>query len=217
MRPISAVLFDLDGTLVNSAPDLAFALNSVLQEQGHEPLSLEDIRPVAGHGSRGLLGLGFGITPEDDRYPPLQQRFLEIYQDNLSRETALFEGMEQVLNTIENANMIWGIITNKPSFLTQPVVDALGLSQRAACIVSGDTATHSKPHPAPMLYACDKINIPPEQCLYIGDAKRDIDAGKSVKMQTVAVRYGYLSKHDIIEDWHADQIIEHPHEILQWI
>ena len=217
MQPVSAVLFDLDGTLVNSAPDLAFALNSVLEEQGREPVPFEDIRPVAGHGSRGLLGLGFGITPEDERYPALQQRFLEIYQANLSRETALFDGMEKVLNTIEEQGMKWGIITNKPSFLTQPVVDALGLSDRTNCIVSGDTTTHSKPHPEPMLYACDIINTPSEQCLYIGDAKRDIDAGKSVNMQTIAVRYGYLGKYDIIEDWQSDQIIEHPHEILQWI
>ena len=217
MQPVSAVLFDLDGTLVNSAPDLAFALNSVLEEQGREPVPFEDIRPMAGHGSRGLLGLGFGITPEDKCYPALQQRFLEIYQANLSRETALFDGMEKVLNTIEQQGMKWGIITNKPSFLTQPVVDALGLSKRTNCIVSGDTTAHSKPHPAPMLYACDIIDTPAEQCLYIGDAKRDIDAGKSVNMQTIAVRYGYLGKQDIIEDWQADQIIEHPHEILQWV
>lgn len=217
MQPVSAILFDLDGTLVNSAPDLAFALNSVLEEQGRDPVPFEDVRPVAGHGSRGLLGLGFGITPEDKSYPALQQRFLEIYQANLSRQTALFDGMEKVLNTIEDKGITWGIITNKPSFLTQPVVDALGLSQRAACIVSGDTTSHSKPHPAPMLYACDKINIAPEQCLYIGDAKRDIDAGKNVNMQTIAVRYGYLSKHDIIEDWQADSIVDHPSEILQWI
>lgn len=217
MRSVSAVLFDLDGTLVNSAPDLAFALNGVLEEQGRKPVPFEDVRPMAGHGSRGLLGLGFGITPDDEHYPALQQRFLEIYQANLSRETALFDGMDKVLNNIEQQGLPWGIITNKPSFLTQPVVDALGLSARTNCIVSGDTTAHSKPHPAPMTYACDIINIPPEQCLYIGDAKRDIDAGKSVNMQTVAVRYGYLGKQDIIEDWHADEIISHPHELLQWI
>ncbi len=217
MQPVTAILFDLDGTLVNSAPDLAFALNSILQEHDRKPVPFEDIRPMAGHGSRGLLGLGFGVTPEDESYPALQKRFLEIYEANLSRQTTLFDGMEEVLNAIESKNMTWGIITNKPSFLTQPVVDALGLSQRASCIVSGDTTAHSKPHPAPMLYACDKINIPPEQCLYIGDAKRDIDAGQSVNMQTVAVRYGYLSKHDIIEDWQADAIIDYPSEILQWI
>lgn len=217
MLPINAVLFDLDGTLVDTAPDLAYALNTLLQEQGHSALPYEYIRPVASNGSAGLLGLGFGITTHHPEYKALQQRFLQLYQDNIARETRLFEGMEEVIAQLEKASITWGIVTNKPEFLTEPLVIALGLKNRAACIVSGDTTTHSKPHPAPMLYACELIQRQPEHCLYIGDAKRDIEAGKNANMQTMTARYGYLSNQDNPESWLADAIIDHPSELLQWI
>jgi len=217
MMSFSAVLFDLDGTLVDTAPDLAFALNSLLLEQGQEPLAYEDIRPAASHGSIALLKLGFDLSPEDDNFKSLQQRFIELYQDNIDRETALFEGMEEVITKLEAHNISWGIITNKPAFLTDPLVAKLGLAERAACVVSGDTTAHSKPHPAPMLHACNLINHDPHDCLYIGDAKRDIEAGKNARMKTITARWGYLSEHDKPENWQADAIIDHPSEILQWI
>lgn len=217
MMSFSAVLFDLDGTLVDTAPDLAFALNSLLVEQGQEPLAYEDIRPAASHGSIALLKLGFNLSPEDDNFKSLQQRFIELYQDNIDRETALFEGMEEVITKLEANNISWGIITNKPAFLTDPLVAKLGLVDRAACVVSGDTTAHSKPHPAPMLHACDLINHDPHDCLYIGDAQRDIEAGKNAHMKTITARWGYLSEHDKPENWQADAIIDHPSEILQWI
>ena len=217
MMSFSAVLFDLDGTLVDTAPDLAFALNSLLLEQGQEPLAYEDIRPAASHGSIALLKLGFDLSPEDDNFKSLQQRFIELYQDNIDRETALFEGMEEVITKLEANNISWGIITNKPAFLTDPLVAKLGLAERAACVVSGDTTAHSKPHPAPMLHACNLINHDPHDCLYIGDAKRDIEAGKNARMKTITARWGYLSEHDKPENWQADAIIDHPSEILQWI
>jgi N-acetyl-D-muramate 6-phosphate phosphatase len=217
MMSFSAVLFDLDGTLVDTAPDLAFALNSLLLEQGQEPLPYEDIRPAASHGSIALLKLGFDLSPQDDNFKSLQQRFIELYQDNIDRETALFEGMEEVITKLEANNISWGIITNKPAFLTDPLVAKLGLAERAACVVSGDTTAHSKPHPAPMLHACDLINHDPHDCLYIGDAKRDIEAGKNARMKTITARWGYLSEHDKPENWQADAIIDHPSEILQWI
>ncbi len=217
MQPFSAILFDLDGTLVDTAPDLAFALNSLLQEEGLETLSYTDIRPVASHGSAGLLGLGFGITTEHRDYPSLQQRFLQLYQDNIARETTLFEGMEEVISALEQANISWGVVTNKPAFLTEPLMDALELTDRAACIVSADTTPFTKPHPAPMLHACELINLPPEQCLYIGDAARDIEAGKNANMRTITALYGYLGAQDHPENWQADSSINHPHDILQWI
>jgi len=217
MLSFSAVLFDLDGTLVDTAPDLAFALNTLLEEQDRAPLPYASIRPAASHGSVALLKLGFDITVQDDNFKALQQRFIEIYQDNIDRETALFEGMEEVISKLEENNVSWGIITNKPAFLTNPLVEKLGLVERAACVVSGDTTAHSKPHPAPMLHACNLINHNPKDCLYIGDAKRDIEAGKNARMKTITARWGYLGEHDKPENWQADAIIDHPREILQWL
>ncbi len=217
MQPFSAILFDLDGTLVDTAPDLAFALNTLLQEEGLETLSYDDIRPVSSHGSAELLALGFGITSNHQDYPSLQKRFLQIYQQNIARETKLFDGMEDVITALEQANITWGIVTNKPAFLTEPLLDALNLTQRTACIVSADTTPFTKPHPAPMLHACKLIKQSPENCLYIGDAARDIEAGKNANMRTITALYGYLGKQDHPEDWQADGSINHPHDILQWI
>ena len=216
-QDFSAILFDLDGTLVDTAPDLAYALNTLLEQEGHAALPYQTIRPVASNGSAALLDLAFAIKPEHVKFSSLQKRFLKIYQDNITRETTLFSGMDEVLSALEQANILWGIITNKPAFLTTPLCDALKLSHRAACIVSADTTPFSKPHSAPMLYACDALKLQAEQCIYIGDAMRDIEAGKNVNMITVAALYGYLSEHDNIDDWHADFSIEHPSDILKWI
>jgi len=213
----SAVLFDLDGTLVDTAPDLAFALNTLLEQEGYSPLPYENIRPVASHGSPALLALGFGISSEDESYTSLQKRFIQLYQDNIARETRLFNGMEEVLSALEKAEITWGIVTNKPAFLTEPLVEKLNLSHRAACIVSADTTPFSKPHPAPMLHACKIIQHAPEHCLYIGDAQRDIEAGKNANMQTVTALYGYLSEQDDPDSWLADMAIKDPRDILRWI
>lgn len=217
LRPFSAVLFDLDGTLVDTAPDLAFALNTLMEQEGLNALPFDTIRPVASNGSSALLHLGFGISADHPDFALLQQRFLKLYQDNIARETTLFEGMEEVISTLEKSNIAWGIVTNKPAFLTAPLVDLLNLTHRAACIISGDTTPHSKPHPAPMFHACEVINHSPEQCLYIGDAKRDIDAGKNANMQTIAARYGYIADGENPDDWLADNSIEHPRDILRWL
>lgn len=217
MQNFTAILFDLDGTLVDTAPDLAFALNSLLEEQGKPTLPYETIRPIASNGAGGLLELGFGVSGNDDHLPALRDRLLAIYQDNISRESKLFEGMNEVLFALEQANITWGIITNKPAFLTDPLVKALALHHRARCVVSGDTTAFSKPHPAPMMHACELINVPPEQCIYIGDAARDIEAGKNANMRTVAALYGYVSESDNPDNWQADANINHPSDILQWI
>ena len=217
MAKYTAVFFDLDGTLVDTAPDLGFALNTLLQQEGHAPIHHDLIRPEASNGSAGLLALGFGIAADDANYLLLQQRFIKLYQDNITRESNLFSGMAEVLNQLENAKLPWGIITNKPAFLTNPLVEQLGLAKRAACVVSGDTTAHSKPHPAPMLYACELTSQAPENCLYIGDAARDIEAGKNANMATLTARYGYIHADDNPEDWQADGIIDHPNELLRWL
>jgi phosphoglycolate phosphatase len=217
MSHYQAVLFDLDGTLVDTAPDLGFALNTLLQEEGYVPLPDEQIRPVASNGSAGLLGLGFGITADDANFKPLQQRFIRLYQDNIARGTVVFPGMLDILNFLEKSNITWGIVTNKPAFLTDPLVKLLDLYERAGCVVSGDTTSHAKPHPAPMLHACDLISVAPEHCLYVGDAARDIEAGKNANMATIAACYGYIDENDDPTTWQADGHIHHPRELLKWL
>ncbi|SFK29904.1 HAD family hydrolase [Methylophaga sulfidovorans] len=217
MPKYDAVFFDLDGTLVDTAPDLAYALNQVLAEHHAPMLSLETIRPVASDGSPGLINLAFGISPDAPEYPAIQARFIELYRLHINRESRLFDGIENVLQTIEKSGSKWGVITNKPAFLTDPLMQALNLSQRASCIVSGDTTANSKPHPDPMLFACTASNVSPENCLYIGDAQRDIEAGNIVNMDTLIAHYGYLKSTDQPETWQAKATIYKPEEILNWI
>lgn len=217
MAKFDVIFFDLDGTLVDTAPDLAYALNQVLQEEGKSPLPFEAVRTVASHGSAGLLGLGFDITPEHSDFKPLQQRFIQIYQDNLTRESNLFEGMDAIIDKLEQTGQRWGVITNKPAFLTTPLLTGLGLASRAACIVSGDTTANSKPHPEPMLHACSLTGADPSSCIYIGDAERDIAAGRNANMHTIVACYGYLGDDDKPENWQADAMIHHPSELTQWL
>jgi phosphoglycolate phosphatase len=217
MADFDVVFFDLDGTLVDTAPDLAYALNQVLEEQGKHPLPYQTIRPVASHGSAGLLGLGFDHAPDSDAFKALQQRFVEIYQDNLTRQSGLFDGMASIIDHLDEIGKKWGVITNKPAFLTEPLMQALSLSSRAACIVSGDTTANSKPHPEPMLHACKLTAAEPARCLYIGDAERDIEAGRNANMHTIVACYGYIGDDDEPENWQADAMIQHPEELQQWL
>lgn len=216
-RSVRAVLFDLDGTLADTAPDLAYALNQTLIETGRSPLSLELIREVASNGSAPLIQLGFGDTLDEATFEQQRQRLLTIYRENLTRETTLMEGMEPLLHQLEQNAIHWGVVTNKPARFTNPLMSQLKLDQRAACIISGDTTAHSKPHPAPLLHACKILDLEPETCIYVGDASRDIEAGRRAEMTTIACRFGYLAREDQIESWNADAIIDHPKEVLQWI
>lgn len=215
--PVKAILFDLDGTLADTAPDLAYALNQTLIESGKAPLPLEPIRAVASNGSAPLIQLGFGDEIDSDTFEQHRKRLLEIYRDNLTRETTLMPGMEPLLQSLEAASIAWGVVTNKPARFTDPLMAQLNLTQRAACIISGDTTEHSKPHPRPLLHACELLNLLPAHCIYIGDASRDIEAGQRAAMHTIACRFGYLAPNDEIERWGANHIIDHPQEILQWI
>ncbi len=217
MTDIHTVLFDLDGTLADTAPDLGFALNELLREHGRPPVPYDRIRPQASYGARALLRLGFGITPHDTGYDKLRHRFLDLYAANLCRETRLFPGISELLSALSGRGLNWGIVTNKPAFLTNPLVQALGLADSAACVVSGDTTANSKPHPAPVLYACAQCGSAPASCLFVGDAARDIEAGRSAGMRTLVAMFGYIGETDDPPGWGADALVPSPDAVLEWL
>jgi len=214
---IKTVLFDLDGTLADTAPDLAFALNAVLQEQGREPLAYDDIRPVVSHGGIALIKHGFNIDESHADFQPLRQRLLDIYRANIARETRLFDGMTELIAQLEQRGLNWGVVTNKPEWLTEPLLEALGVRQHAAAVVSGDTLPERKPHPAPMLLACQQAGSEAEQCLYVGDAQRDIEAGRNAGMRTLVALFGYIGNSDTPANWQADGMVNSALEILDWL
>ena len=214
---IRTVLFDLDGTLADTAPDLAYALNQVRLEQGQPALPYEHIRPVVSHGGIALTRLGFGIEPEHPDFDARYRRLLEIYRGNIARETRLFPGMDALLANIEQHGLNWGVVTNKPAWLTEPLLEALGLSQRAACIVSGDTCSNSKPHPESVLHGCKLAGSEARHCLYVGDAQRDIEAGRRAGMRTAVALFGYIGETDVPQSWQADVLLARPEEIWAWI
>ncbi len=209
-----AVLFDLDGTLADTAPDLAGALNQLLREQGREPLPLEELRPHVSSGARGLIGASMGLTPADAAYPALQQRFLAIYQDALCVGTRLFDGVAEHLAELESRAIPWGVVTNKSQRFAIPLMEQLGLRQRGACIVCGDSARRAKPHGHPLQLAGAVIGIATEACIYVGDDERDVISGRSVGMRTVVASWGYLGSGKPPQEWGADAIAATPAEIL---
>lgn len=211
----NAVLFDLDGTLADTAPDLSSALNRLRSEEGLDCVPLECLRPVASNGVRGLLGVGFGLTPEHHRYAELAQRFLSHYMARLCVDTVLFNGVVDLLDELEARYIPWGIVTNKQSRFTLPLVADLGLAQRAACVVCGDSAARAKPHPDPLFMASELLNVRPQHCMYVGDDLRDIQAGREAGMITVAAAYGYLGCNEPLSAWGADATIENPRELLR--
>lgn len=214
---IKTVLFDLDGTLADTAPDLAFALNETLKLNDKPQLPYEDIRPHVSHGGIALVKLGFKLEPDHPDFETYRDQFLDIYKKNIAAQTRLFEGMDDLLNQLEQNSILWGVVTNKPSWLTDPLMDALSLTQRAACIVSGDTLAERKPHPAPILYACQQTGAEPSECLYVGDAQRDIEAGNRAGLTTLAALFGYIEDDDDPAQWQADAMINHPSDVLNWL
>lgn len=207
------VLFDLDGTLVDTAPDLVNALNAVLQQEGREPMTFEDARAAASHGSIALLNLGFGAM-EEAELRDRQRLFLDHYSTNICTESELFAGMDLVLERIEAANMRWGIVTNKPALLTLPLLEEMRLRERADVVVSGDTLPVAKPNPEPLLYAADQCDVDPKHCVYIGDAQRDIEAALRANMYPIIAAYGYLDKEDQPDTWSAKAVIQQPLDLL---
>lgn len=215
--PLNAVLFDLDGTLFDTAPDLAYALNTLLTKYKKSPLPFSVIRPQAGHGGKGLIKLGFGINEEHSEFISLWQELLNIYSFHLTRETNLFPGMLQVLDFIEQQQLQWGIVTNKPAWLTQPVLDKFNLTPRTKCIVCGDSLPQRKPDPEPMWHACELIKCNVNECLYIGDAERDMQSAKRAGLYGLIASFGYLSENDQPELWGGDAIIHEPKAIINWL
>lgn len=209
-----AVLFDLDGTLADTAPDLASALNRLLIERGRAVIAVERTRPFTSSGARGMIGVGFGIAPDAEEYVALKDRFLALYAAALCVETTLFEGMAELLSALEKRAIAWGIVTNKAARFTDPLIAQLGLAERAACIVSGDTTPRAKPYPDSLLYAARHIDIPAPACLYVGDDLRDVEAARAAGMRVLAARYGYLGGGEPPEAWGADALIDHPREVL---
>lgn len=209
-----AVLFDLDGTLVDTAPDLANALNATLKHFGRPTLAFEKIRGQVSHGGIALIRLGFEIEPEDKKFEDYRRYLLDYYKNNLSVDSRLFEGMEKLLEFLESKEIPWGVVTNKPSWLTDPLMQQLGMDRRAACIVSGDTCSNKKPHPEPIHHACELAGVSAENCWYIGDAERDIEAGNAAGCITVTALFGYIDDEDQPEHWKADHVISHPTEIM---
>jgi 2-phosphoglycolate phosphatase len=207
-----AVLFDLDGTLADTAPDLAEAVNRLRVDRGLPPAPYEKLRPVASAGARGLIGVAFGLAPGQAEYEPLRDQFLDNYTNNIAEKSALFDGIPALLAALEKNGVAWGIVTNKIGRLTDLLVPKIGLGH-AACIVSGDTTSHPKPHPAPLLEAAKRLGLAPQDCWYIGDDLRDIQAGQAAGMPTVAAGWGYCG-HAEPATWHADHIADTPQDLL---
>ena len=207
-----AVLFDLDGTLADTAPDLAAAMNKVRTDRGLEPTPYALLRPVASAGARGLIGASFGLKPGDDGYEELRVAFLDNYEAAIAIHTALFDGMDALLEGLRAQELAWGIVTNKAARFTDRLVPRIGLGH-AGCVISGDTTPHSKPHPAPLLEAAQRLGLPPEECWYVGDDLRDIQAGRAAGMITVAAAWGYCG-HAEPATWEADVMAATPLDVL---
>ena len=217
MPAVKAVLFDLDGTLLDTAPDLADALNIQLTRHGKSALPFLAIRAKASHGSKALVQLGFNINEQHTDFARLRQEFFDIYQQISGQRTQLFPGMQTVLAELEQQQIPWGIVTNKPGWLTMPLLAHLNLATQAACIVAGDTLSVAKPDPAPLLHACRLLHHSPNDCIFIGDAEVDVIAGNRAAIKTYLAGYGYLNPEDKIATWQVTRIISSATEILEII
>ena len=214
---LEAVLFDLDGTLLDTAPDLAAALNRVRATYGHAPLPYAQVRAQVSNGSYALTRLGFDFPEDSPAFETARLALLDDYRENLAQATVLFPGMEELLASFAPTGLRWGIVTNKPGWLTTPLLAQLALAVPPGCVVSGDTLAQRKPHPAPLRHAAALLGCAPERCVYIGDAVRDIEAGRSAGMYTLAASYGYLDLESDPGSWQADAIVESAEAIAAWL
>lgn len=214
---INGVLFDLDGTLLDTAPDLAAALNAILLNQHYQPLPLASIRPTVSEGAAGLLKLGFNITDQNSRLPNLRKQFIEYYGRHICKHTQLFPHIDTVIHYLQEHNLSWGIVTNKSTTLTTKLLNYFPLLKKARCIIAGDTLEYSKPHPKPLLHACECISCIPENCVYIGDAKRDIEAANAAKLHSLIALYGYIPSKEDTKSWKASGMVDTPLAIIDWL
>ena len=215
MVPLRAVLFDLDGTLIDSAPDLAGTANDMRVARSDAPLAYAELRPMVGTGARGMIGRAFGVSPDDAAFEPLRDEFLALYATRLLRETRVFAAMEPVLLAVEASGLPWGIVTNKAERFTTPVLAGLDLQRRVAVVVAGDTTPHAKPHPEPLLEAARRVGVEPAACVYVGDDLRDVQAGRAAGMRTAIACWGYLGDAAPVHAWGADHVLRIPDEILK--
>jgi 2-phosphoglycolate phosphatase len=214
---LSCVLFDLDGTLVDTAPDLVLCLNKALSSHGLMSVSADTIKPFISFGAVAMINESLEQSISEALRADILETMLDLYQNNIAEHTVFFKGMSETLDAIEAQGLKWGVVTNKRERFTNPLMDALKLTARAACIVSGDTTTNPKPHVEPMLAACKQAAVKPQECVYIGDASHDIIAGKNAQMKTLAALYGYLKPEDMPETWGADALIKSPKQLATWI
>ncbi|HTS23480.1 MAG TPA: phosphoglycolate phosphatase [Casimicrobiaceae bacterium] len=215
--PVRAVLFDLDGTLADTAGDLAAALNRVREDRDLPPLPVAELRPHASDGARGLLGAGLGVTRENPEWETLREAFLDYYAAGLAIHTRLFDGAEDVLSGIEQRGLAWGVVTNKAARFTLPLLDWLGLAARADVVVCGDTTPQTKPHPAPLLHAAEALGVGAASCVYLGDAERDVVAAHAAGMAALVARYGYIGAAIAPESWAPDGLIDSLPALLDWL
>lgn len=216
-HPIEAVLFDLDGTLIDTAPDFVHVVNELRQQKSMEPLPFEAVRQQVSNGARALVALSFGSEETNSEFPQLLEALLNLYEQHLAVKSKLFEGLEQTLTLLEQRNIPWGIVTNKPSRFTNPLIAGLQLGDRCAVAVCPDQVTNRKPHPEPIFKACNMIGVKPEHTIYVGDHLRDIEAGNRANNTTVAVGWGYLNEGDKPEDWQADITVNTTEEFNDWL
>lgn len=212
--PIQCVLFDLDGTLIDTAPDMVNTLNYLLSEEGLPPLPYQYCRKFVSHGSAAMIEIGFGKLQSSQDVARRRSRFIDIYAENLCVDTKLFNGMESVLDYLEKSDICWGVVTNKPGFLTLPLMEMMSLRHRACSIVAGDTLSQRKPDPEPMWLATEQCGVSPQHTLYVGDAERDIQAGRNANMYTLLATYGYISDDDDVLSWGAHGKIDQADEIV---
>ncbi len=217
IKNIECVLFDLDGTLLDTAPDMVDAINQIRLDKNLKPKPYNELRNVVSHGGAALIKASFVIDESDSEFEQILNKFLNIYKANIANKTSLFPGMDLVLKKLDENHIPWGIVTNKPHWLTSDLVNKLSLDTRTDCIISGDTLNQRKPHPAPLLHACKILNVSPENTIYIGDAQRDIEAGNNASMHTLIALFGYIDEKEKPELWQADALIEKPEDILKWL
>jgi len=214
---IRSILFDLDGTLIDTAYDLVYALNIIRKQRGLPALPVASLRSIANLGSKALIKRALDVDETAPAFPPLREQFFSLYQEHVAHESRLFPNVEKVLSFLDEKRIPWGIVTNKPEIHTMDLLSALSLKQRAGCIICGDTLPRAKPDPMPLLHACELLEMRPDECIYVGDARTDVEASKAANIKSLVALYGYIQDNDDPLTWHADGYINDPLEIIQWL